>query len=82
MALQNVEKNALRCLRCSNCKWVPGVHVKSWRFAQICPSIFRYNFHAYSGGGRVITAASLLMGRTELTDEVLEVIYKCQLCGG
>jgi len=30
----------------------------------------------------VITAASLLLGRTELTDEVVEVIYKCQLCGG
>jgi len=82
MALENVEKNALRCLRCSNCKWVPGAHVKSWRFAQICPSIFKYNFHAYSGGGRVITAASIISGRTELTDEVAEIIYKCQLCGG
>jgi len=82
MALENVEKNVLRCLRCSNCKWVPGAHVKSWRFAHICPSIFKYNFHAYSGGGRVITAASLLLGRTELTDEVVDVIYKCQLCGG
>jgi Fe-S oxidoreductase len=82
MALENVEKNALRCLRCSNCKWIPGAHVKSWRFAQICPSIFRYNFHAYSGGGKVITAASIVKGRTELTDEVVDVIYKCQLCGG
>ena len=82
MALENVEKNALRCLRCSNCKWVPGAHVKSWRFAQICPSIYKYNFHAYSGGGRVITAASILTKRTELTDEVTEIIYKCQLCGG
>lgn len=82
MSLESLEKNALRCLRCSNCKWVPGAHVKSWRFAQICPSIFRYNFHAYSGGGRVVTAASLLLGRTELTDEVAELIYKCQACGG
>lgn len=82
MALESVERNALRCLRCSNCKWVPGAHVKSWRFAQICPSIFRYNFHVYSGGGKVITAASILLGRTELTDEVVDVIFKCQLCGG
>jgi Fe-S oxidoreductase len=82
MALSSVEKNALRCLRCSNCKWVPGAHVKSWRFAQICPSIFKHNFHAYSGGGRVITAASIVTGRTELTDEVVDVIFKCQLCGG
>ncbi|MBW1672969.1 MAG: (Fe-S)-binding protein, partial [Deltaproteobacteria bacterium] len=82
MSLENVQKNAYRCLRCSNCKWVPGAHVKSWRFAEICPSIFRYNFHAYSGGGKVITAASIISGRTELTDEVVDIIYKCQLCGG
>jgi Fe-S oxidoreductase len=82
MAMESVEKNALRCLRCSNCKWVPGAHVKSWRFAQICPSIFRYNFHAYSGGGKVIIAASILSGRTELTDEVVDVIFRCQLCSG
>ena len=82
MALENFAKNVLRCLRCSNCKWVPGAYVKSWRYAQICPSIFRYNFHAYSGGGRVITAGALLLGRMELTDEVVDVIYKCQLCGG
>ena len=59
MALENYEKNMLRDLRCSVCKWVPAVHVKSWRFAQICPSIYRYNFHAYSGGGRVISAHAL-----------------------
>lgn len=82
MALENLAKNVIRCARCSNCKWVPGAHVKSWRYAQICPSIFRYNFHAYSGGGRVITGGALLLGRMELTDEVVDVIYKCQLCGG
>jgi len=81
MALEDYRNNMLRCLRCSQCKWVPAPHVKSWRFAQICPSISKYNFHAYSGGGRVIAALSLLMGRCELNDNLLDIIYQCQLCG-
>ena len=81
MALEDYRNNMLRCVRCSECKWVPGPLVKSWRFAQICPSISRYNFHAYSGGGRVIAAHSLLRGNLEITDSLLDIIYQCQLGG-
>ena len=81
MALEDYRNNMHRCVRCSQCKWVPGPLVESWRFAQICPSISRYNFHAYSAGGRVITAHSLLRGNLEITDNLLDIIYKCQLCG-
>ena len=71
----------MRCLRCSICKWVPGPNVKSARFAQICPSILRYNFHTYSGGGRVITAHSLLRDTIEMSDELADIVYQCQVCG-
>jgi len=81
MALKDYEKDMLRCVRCSECKWIPLAKIKSWRFAQICPSIYRYNFHSYSGGGKVILANSLLRGRTELSDSLLDIIYQCQLCG-
>jgi Fe-S oxidoreductase len=69
------------CSRCSLCKWIPMAQIKSWRFAKVCPSVERYNFHAYSGGGKLIAANSLLEGRCELDERLMEIIYKCQLCG-
>jgi len=69
------------CSRCSHCKWVPMAQIKSWRFAKVCPSVDRYNFHAYSGGGKLIAANSILEGRSEITEAVMEIIYRCQLCG-
>jgi len=55
--------------------------VKSKEFSSICPSIDRYNFHAYSGGGKVIMANALHKGRIEFTEEMLDVLYRCTNCG-
>ncbi|MHA1265240.1 MAG: (Fe-S)-binding protein [Candidatus Helarchaeota archaeon] len=70
-----------RCLRCSMCKWIPQVQIKSWKYAQVCPSIDEYNFHSYSGGGRMIVALSLLTERIGYSDELLKIVYRCTLCG-
>jgi Fe-S oxidoreductase len=70
-----------RCLRCSMCKWIPQVQIKSWKYAQVCPSIDEYNFHAYSGGGRMIIALSLLTERIGYSEELLNIIYRCTNCG-
>jgi len=82
MTLKDYERNASRCIRCSLCKWIPQLQIKSHAFASICPSIERYNFHAYSGGGKMIVAHALLNNRLEYTDELLNVIYRCSACGG
>jgi Fe-S oxidoreductase len=81
MALADYKRDMEGCSRCSSCKWVPFNQIKSWRFAKNCPSICRYNFHAYSGSGKMIIGNSILEGRSELNDEVAEIIFKCQLCG-
>jgi len=81
MALEEVRKDALRCTRCSYCKWVPMDLVKSARFAYGCSSIAYGNFHSYSAGGRLVTALSLLEGRSEITDRVVDSTFKCTLCG-
>jgi len=70
-----------RCYRCSLCKWVPITQVKGWRFAQNCPAILKYHFHAYSGGGKVIAALGLLEGKYGITEEFVRVVYRCSLCG-
>jgi len=55
--------------------------MKGYRYVNVCPSITRYNFHAYSGGGRINMAVAMLDKRIEYTDRLLEIIYNCQMCG-
>jgi len=73
--------DAMRCTRCSYCKYIPYDLVKSSRFAYGCPSIKAGKFHSYSAGGKLVTALSLMDGRSEVTDKVVDIAFKCQLCG-
>ena len=81
MSLEKYYSDMNACSRCSACKWVPYNEQKSWRFAKNCPSICNYNFQAYSGSGRMIIANSLVQKRSELTDTVADIVYRCQFCG-
>lgn len=81
MALADYRPDAMRCTRCSYCKWIPFDLVKSHRFAKGCPSVEANGFHSYSAGGRLVTALSLMDGRSEVTDQVVDIAFKCQLCG-
>ncbi|UCC18702.1 MAG: hypothetical protein JSV62_11415 [Promethearchaeota archaeon] len=79
---QEYKKMIKSCLRCSICKWIPQLQIKSQKYATICPSIDMFNFHAYSGGGRIILALALEMGRLKPSKELTEIVYKCTECGG
>lgn len=81
MSLERHEEDLMRCTRCSYCKWVPHQVMSDARFLTVCPSIERYKFHSWSAGGRLISALSLLKGRTDFTDTFLDVVYQCQMCG-
>jgi heterodisulfide reductase subunit D len=81
LALEDYWADALRCTRCAYCKWIPLDLMKSWRFSKGCPSIEYNNFHSYSAGGRLVTALSLMEGRSEVTAPVVDSVFKCQLCG-
>ena len=81
MALTDYRRDAMRCTRCSYCKWIPYDLVQSHRFAKGCPSIEAGKFHSYSAGGKLVTALSLMDGRSEVTDRVVDIAFKCQLCG-
>ena len=71
----------MRCNRCSYCKWIPQDRITSHEFAKGCPSVDYRHFHAYSGGGRMVALLSLTDGRSEITDELVDVVYECTLCG-
>jgi Fe-S oxidoreductase len=81
MALKDYQGDTEMCCRCSACKFIPMQKVKGSMFSYVCPSISRYNYHAYSGGGRLNIAASMLKNGFNYTDKLLDIVYNCQLCG-
>lgn len=81
MDWQNYEHDMQRCTRCSYCKWIPWRFMKNTDFMQGCPSVARYNWHAYAAGGKFNIGYSLLNNRIEIDDTFLDVIYQCQMDG-
>lgn len=77
--LASLTGNISHCWRCSHCKWTPSP--MSNEFAHACPSIQWGEFHAYSGGGKVITAFALKEGEAEYTDTALKSVFACTMCG-
>ncbi len=82
MALEDYRSDMELCAKCSICKFIPLERVKGFQPVNVCPSISRYNFNAYSGGGRVNIGVAMLENRLEYTDKLLHIIYNCQMCGG
>ena len=81
MGLEQYKGDMDMCCRCSACKFIPMQRVKGNQYAYACPSISRYNFHAYSGGGRLNIGAAMLKNGMKYTDKLLDIVYNCQLCG-
>jgi Fe-S oxidoreductase len=81
MALEDYRNDMEVCCRCSNCKHIPLERIKEYKHTYVCPSIARYNFHAYSGGGRMNNGVALLDKRLGFSDKLMEIIYNCQMCG-
>ncbi len=82
MALADHQSDMESCCRCSACKFIPLEKVTGRARANVCPSISRFEFHSYSGGGRMGFGLGLIHGRVEYTPKTAEVIYNCHLCGG
>ena len=81
MGLEQYKGDMEMCCRCSACKWVPMQKVAGYQFAKVCPSISRYDFHSYSGGGRMNIGAAMLKNGFNYTDRLLHIVYNCQMCG-
>jgi Fe-S oxidoreductase len=81
MELHDYKDQMMKCMRCSSCKWTVLPQIKSWRFAGGCPSIQYGKFHAYSGGGKVITALGVLENKVDYTEEMLKSVHACSMCG-
>ncbi len=82
MALSDYRGDMEACCRCSACKFIPLENVKGCGNVNICPSIARYNFHAYSGAGRLALGVALLEKKIGHSEKLMEIVYNCQMCGG
>jgi Fe-S oxidoreductase len=81
MALKDYQGDMAMCCRCSACKFIPMQKVSGSDYSYTCPSIERYNFHAYSGGGRMNIGTTALEKGMNYTDKLLDIVYNCQMCG-
>ncbi len=81
MGLEQYKGDMAMCCRCSCCKFIPMQKVSGLQYANVCPSIARYEFHAYSGGGRMNIGTAMLNGELNYTDKLVDIIYDCQMCG-
>jgi Fe-S oxidoreductase len=82
MALEEYAGDMNMCCRCSACKFVPMQQVKGFEHANVCPSISRYNFHFYAGGGRLNMGAAGLKNGFQYSPAYVDSVYNCHLCGG
>jgi len=81
MGLEQYKGDMAMCCRCSCCKFIPLQRVVGYEYSTVCPSISRFEFHAYSGGGRMNIGTALLDGSLKYTDKLLHIVYNCQMCG-
>jgi Fe-S oxidoreductase len=81
MGLDQYKGDMDMCCRCSACKFIPLQQVTGYNFAKVCPSISRFNFHSYSGGGRLNIGAAMLRDGFKYSDRLLDIVYNCQMCG-
>ena len=81
MAIEDYRGDVEMCCRCGACKHIPLQKVKGIEHSYACPSIAKYNFHAYSGSGRLLIAKEMLTKGFKYTDKLLDIVYNCQMCG-
>lgn len=83
MALMDYKKDQSYCNRCSNCKFIPSYRIQAGSpdTLNICPAITKYNFHAYSGSGKLEIGYSVNDGHTQICESTQNAAYKCTLCG-
>ncbi|MFC2038855.1 (Fe-S)-binding protein [Chloroflexota bacterium] len=81
MALEDYRSDMETCRRCSACKFIPLEMATGYDHVNVCPSISKYDFHTYSGGGRMVFQIAKMEGKVDYSDKLLEVVYNCQMCG-
>lgn len=81
LKLEDYRYEADGCVRCSNCKFIEHIWMKSARFAKQCPINVRYAFNLYSAPGLMHSALAILDKNLEFTPKLLDALFQCTSCG-
>ena len=81
MALKDLLGEQRSCPRCNLCKWIPVEKYRRAETQAACPAIEKYQFHAYSAGGKQHMCIGINEDRIPVDASVADVAYKCHFCG-
>ena len=79
--LKEYELEIMECLRCKACLTLHPPELYNTTYQLMCPSMERFKFFAYSGGGQAAIAKAIVLGTLDWSPEVAGVMYKCTMCG-
>jgi Fe-S oxidoreductase len=70
-----------RCIKCKGCTWVDHIYMPGVKYSTRCPSAAKYLFDSYGAYGKMRIGVAMVEGRLDYSDELLELLYACTLCG-
>ena len=80
--LKDLEEKIWRCTACGNCKGAYTYGPPATNY-DICPSGLEFGFDGFMASkGKIAFARGILSGELEWDDELLDAIYKCNVCAG
>jgi len=79
--LKDYELEVMECLRCKACTSLHPPELYNTSYQLICPSLQRFKFFAYSGGGQMAIAKTIALGTLDWSKDIADVMYKCTMCG-
>jgi Fe-S oxidoreductase len=80
--LLQVQKDAYRCGKCMQCKWIDHDLMSDTEFMAMCPSGARFRYEAYYASGRQEIARGMLEGTLDYNERLLHILFTCTECGG
>ena len=80
--LLQVQKDAYRCGKCMQCKWIDHDLMTDTEFMAMCPSGARFRYEAYYASGRQEIARGMLEGGLDFNERLLHILFTCTECGG
>lgn len=79
--LNNFYYDMQHCIKCKGCYWVEHTYNPGMNFPVRCPSNLWNDFDAYGAMGKMRIGLGVEDGKLQFTDQLLEILYACPLCG-
>jgi len=79
--LLHFNREAAKCARCRQCKYVTERPIPDDNAVPVCPSWQEFKFSTYSAMGRMNLMWAICDGRYRPDEEAVRLFYQCNVCG-